>query len=551
MYRLKSIKLYFLSALKLSILGFKNYYFKSLFYNRKLVTYIPSRIFYTPSPFLCESLISIKNDFYKIINTSPTSLWKTSAIDKLKFDNLHSFLWLTKLDRKHSKIITKNIISSWIDNFSNYDPDTWKMEIAAKRIIAWSSNSDLILQDANKTHKEKVFLSLIKQSNFLLKNLNGAQNDSTKIICCAAIILSGIIFSENDLNYKIGLKELEKIIKNYFDKSGFPKSRNPEEVFICTKYLILVREWLKEAQKFVPNFLDEIILKIGNCYSFLSCSNKQFPLFNGGTEINYKYYDIFLKNIKYKFNNKSYSIADLIKIKKKKLELFMDCGNPPADNFARYYQAGCLAIELLSGKHKIVCNSGYGKYLSSKLESLSKSTAAHSTLYINDTSSCIFQKNKIVNKIYGNLLMEKLKIVNKNYVENKNYYFLSASHNGYEKKFGYIHTRSIKVMKGEDKIFGTDELKGNKNYSNLVTFSVRFHIYPGNKIVKTKAGNSVLISLKNNEAWMLNSSTHNFEIEKNIFFGNKNKIINNESVFILDSSNEKKISLNWSIERIS
>ena len=34
----------------------------------------------------------------------------------------------------------------------------------------------------------------------------------------------------------------------------------------------------------------------------LSCSNKQFPLFNGATEINYKDYDIFLKNLKYKFS---------------------------------------------------------------------------------------------------------------------------------------------------------------------------------------------------------------------------------------------------------
>ena len=88
MYRLKSIKLYFLSALKLPLLVFKNYYLRSLFYNRKLVTYIPSRIFYTPSSFLCESLTSIKNDFYKIDDTSPVSLWRISSKDKLKFDNL-------------------------------------------------------------------------------------------------------------------------------------------------------------------------------------------------------------------------------------------------------------------------------------------------------------------------------------------------------------------------------------------------------------------------------------------------------------------------------
>ena len=551
MHRLKSIKLYFLSKLNLFFLSFRNYYFKSILYNKNLVTVTPFRIFYNPSSFLCASLTTISNDFYKIINTSPELLWEISAKDKLKFDNLHNFLWLTKLDRKHSKIVAKDIISSWINSFFDYNSNTWEMEITGKRIIAWASNTDIILQDSTKKYKEKFFLSLIKQSNFLLKNLNRLPYGSTKIICCAAIILSGIIFKENDFNYKVGIKELEKIIKNYFDELGFPKSRNPEEVFVCTKYLILIREWFKEAQKIIPDFLDEIILKTGSCYTFLSCSNEQFPLFNGATEINYKHYDIFLKNLKYKFNNKGYKIANLIKIKNKKVELFMDCGNPPADDFARNYQAGCLAIELFSGKHKIICNSGYGKYLSPEFKTLSKSTAAHSTLYLNDTSSCIFQKNKIINKIYGNLLIEKLKVADKNYVEDKNFYFVAASHNGYEKKFGYTHTRSIKIMKKEDKIFGQDELKKTKNYPNSVIFFVRFHIYPNNKIVKTKAGNSILISLANGEGWMLQSSTHNFEIEKNIFFGNKNKIINNESVFISGSSSETAISINWTVERVS
>ena len=85
--------------------------------------------------------------------------------------------------------------------------------------------------------------------------------------------------------------------------------------------------------------------------------------------------------------------------------------------FAKYYQAGCLSFELISNKQKVICNSGYGKYFSSKFTSLSRSTAAHSTLYINDTSSCIFQKNKFINKIYGNTLVEKHKIIEKNYTE--------------------------------------------------------------------------------------------------------------------------------------
>jgi len=551
MKKLKSIKLYFFSIFNLIFLSLRKLYFKSNFYNKKLVSYIPDRIFYAPSTHLSASLISLHKDFYKINDTSSDLLWKTTIQNKQKFKNLHEFLWLSKLDRKNSKIVTKKIIKSWIDNFFNYEPNTWEIGITAKRIIAWASNTDITLENSEKKYREIFFISLIKQSNFLLKNLKNLAYGPTKIICCSAIILSGMIFKENDLNYKIGIKELEKIIKNFFDEMGFPKSRNPEEVFVCIKYLILIREWFKEAQKPIPDFLNEIIQKCGNCYTFLSCSNKQFPLFNGANEINHKDYDIFLKSSKYKFQDEKNDISDFIKIKKKKFDFFIDCGNPSPNNFAKNYQAGCLSFELISNKQKVICNSGYGKYLSDKLSVLSRSTAAHSTLYINDTSSCTFQKNQFINKVYGNSLIEGHKIIKKNYTEDKDSFLISASHNGYEKKFGYIHTRSVKILKKKDKIFGYDELKKNKKRMIPLIYFIRFHIYPGSKIVKTKAGNSILISLSNGEGWLLQSETNRFRIEKSIFFGNKNKLINNESISISGKIDSDLVSIKWLIEKVS
>ena len=50
-----------------------------------------------------------------------------------------------------------------------------------------------------------------------------------------------------------GLDHLEKIIKYSLDNSGFPKSRNIKTSTFFLKYLILVREWLKESQNEIPN----------------------------------------------------------------------------------------------------------------------------------------------------------------------------------------------------------------------------------------------------------------------------------------------------------
>ena len=81
-------------------------------------------------------------------------------------------------------------------------------------------------------------------------------------------------------------------------------------------------------------------------------------------------------------------------------------------------------------------------------------------------------------------------------------------------------------------------------------YFIRFHIYPNTKVVKTQTGKSILISLPNGEGWLLESDTNNVKIEKDIFLGNKNKIINNESILISGSINKEIILVKWLIERI-
>ena len=94
-------------------------------------------------------------------------------------------------------------------------------------------------------------------------------------------------------------------------------------------------------------------------------------------------------------------------------------------------------------------------------------------------------------------------------------------------------------------------MQKTKKYLNPLFYFISFHIYPDIKIVKTKAGNSIIISLPNGEGWLLKSDTNVFEIEKNIFLGNKRKIITNESVSISGKISEEALSVRWVIERVT
>ena len=168
----------------------------------------------------------------------------------------------------------------------------------SKRSMAWISNADIIL--ANKDdHFQKLFLSsLIKQINFLKKNLAILSHETTKISCLASIILSGLVFKEYFNNYNFGLRELKKIIDIFFDKNGFPKNKNSENLIIFLQYFVLIKEWIKSAQEPVPNYLDEIIEKNLVCLNSFKNESNQLPLFNGVTEKNLNEYTHVSRNHK-------------------------------------------------------------------------------------------------------------------------------------------------------------------------------------------------------------------------------------------------------------
>ena len=65
---------------------------------------------------------------------------------------------------------------------------------------------------------------------------------------------------EKFLNY--GLNLLKKIIKFSFDKEGFPKSRNIRQLNFYLKYFVLIREWLKESQNEIPEYINENVVKV-------------------------------------------------------------------------------------------------------------------------------------------------------------------------------------------------------------------------------------------------------------------------------------------------
>ena len=547
MIGLNSTYIYFLAIKKIFIRSLKEFFFSSNYYNKLLDTEVPSSFLFNPNPYLLSPFVSHKDSLIKISNEDVRNF----KIDlfKNKEKNIHNFLWLNLIDRKNKNVTVQRIIKEWIAKHSKYTKDIWDEDLTSLRIISWISNADLILNTNDKDFNKSFYKNTIRQINFIKKNINNFNDDNKKISSISLLILSGLVFKEYFTYYKIGLKELKKLTDNYFDAYGFPINRNFENLLTFVQYFILIKEWIKSAQETVPEHLEDIIEKNLICLNSLNNPSKKLPLFNGSTDRSLNNFFNYLDKLNYSLKKNLKSVGHVQIVKNNKTTLYFDSGEPPNYKVSKDYQSGPLSFEYSSDKDKIITNCGYGRKISKKIQILSKFTSGQSTLCIDDTSVVKFKKNNLINKVYGSTISNTFKIFDVERKENKENIEISATHNAYLEKFGYLHKRKINFYKKSSSIDGSDYLI-KKHGSSDVNFSIRFHLYPGINTVKTLSGKSILLQTNGNKAWVFSSDELTIDLEKSLFFG-RNKALSNKCIVIYGKTMDRDVNINWKLKKAS
>ena len=518
-------------------------YLNSSIYDKKISIVEGKSLIYKPTLSILSCLIKYDKKKQNIEDFDIETIWNKRGASNGNFVKLQNFFWLFSIDLKSSSKLTQSIIEKWIDRNQKYKNETWKIDILSKRVIAWISNSILTYEDANRKYKNKIDNIINKQINHLLLEIERSNSVDDKLLGCTAIILSGISYkNERFLNF--GLKLLKKIISSSFDNSYFPRSRSIRQLVFYLKYFVLIRELLKESLSNIPDYLDEIIFYLGKSFDLLSSSNQSL-LFNGNHISDQNDFKKYLSRHKYKFLNTQVESGGYAFLKDKNSMICMDIGPSPIKKFSDNYQSGTLSFEFFYKNEKIICNSGYFQNYKKKLNVLSKSSAVHSTLILDNKSICSFNiaKNK------KSLLEKGVKVFEKEIENDKNIWAISSSHDGYVKNYGVIHCRKLNYDTKNLVLKGKDILKKKNNFKKS-NFNIRFHFMPNAKITKTYDNNTVLIELEHS-GWKFNSSDGLIDIESGLFFGNKNRYQENLNINLSGITTEEEQIIKWELIKIS
>ena len=524
----------------------KKIYFNTKQYNHSLKVAATSRIYDIHDIHILGELQDKDNKNYLLAKQFAENVWKINNLKQERIDNLHKFSWLPFLDIKKEKKLGKIIIEAWLKRNSLYQSSSWHLILIANRLVFWITNSSFTISNEDLIYRTKIINSILRQCIHLSKNFSSINNKLDRIYALFSIILVGSTFESYKRLLETSLKNIQIQLKNILDKKGFVESKNIQDQFWLLHHLILIKESLLLSQNSVPEFIDEKIEKVGKIYNSLLYSNETIPLFNGAKYYNCSNFNNFIKSKGYKFikdDNESHFLFG----KTKKLEVLMDANDPPSDFNSNEYQAGCLSFELLYNRTKIITNSGSAKNFSKELSYISQSTAAHTCLTINDTSSCIFQKNPLIKKYYGNSLINKSKVFKREFHNNDLSFSISAGHAGYQEKYGALFERKIIANEGQLLIQGEDTLSISKNDYAFLNFSIRFHVLPEARLVQTHGGD-VLISILN-QGWKFKSQAQNTKIENSLYFANHQNIQETMCIVIEGTLKKDVNKILWSIEK--
>ncbi len=519
-------------------------YLNSNLYDKKISRVFAGGLEYIPPLDILDCIIKVKKRKNLIEDYNIASVWNSNLLTKKDFNKLHSFFWFFTLDLKSSKEVTRSVISNWIQKNKSYNSKSWGINNLSKRIIAWISCSNNFYHGSDETFKIHFTISIKKQINHLIYEIENSEINNDKMLGCTATIMAGLCFKNQTKYLDFGHRLLKKIIDTNFYDDGFPKSRNPRELLFYTKYLILLRELLLNSNNEIPEHLNEIIFYLGKSFNFYFSESSDRFLFNGNHYKDNSDFRDYLKKNGYKFKNTDNCLGGYAIFRDKKNSIIFDIGTSPEKKYSKEYQSGALSFEIFHENEKLITNCGYFQNFKHQLNILSKSTAAHSTLSVDNQSSCKFKKN-----ISGQFVLKNgLKVIKKKIVHDENLWSAEGMHDGYFKKYGILHYRKIEFYPLESLFKGEDRIINKKNIKDI-NFDLRFHLTPESSVTQTQDQKSILIQL-NKSGWKFTCDRNKFGLETGLFFGKKDTYTENKNIYInKDLSKEEEI-IKWELGKI-
>ncbi len=410
----------------------------------------------------------------------------------------HSFEWL--LHMRSTAAFAKCIgwIIDWHDTYGTaFSSDVWRLDITAHRLCAWLSHYDALVSDipyAERQDFHKIIATHYRYLEYWYTHRVIALTPPTQIQCIhalRALICAGLSLGDTTIHIKQMMGTILTILDDIMDADGFVQGHLPTHISVL-KTCLYLRSTLHKMQAGTPEVLDVYVDKMWRVVRFFYNVNMDFAHMAGATGINHQYH-----MIKRLCKNERGVVPCLIDSgymmhKTVGITLYLDAQNRrgyATDN------GGLLGITVHCQKQPLFVACGH----THNMQAVSRYSAAHNTLVINDTNSVPI--GKLQNPTYAKNPYIACTVSTKHSTAG-DWAVIQAAHTGYESAFAVRVERKVGVHTDGNTVQCRDSVIFTGDFAQAVPMdiAIRLHLHPSVKATKLQSGQVLLTFQKKNTA---------------------------------------------------
>jgi uncharacterized heparinase superfamily protein len=453
----------------------------------------------------------------KIVDCRGRSPFEAAAPNREWARVLNGFGWLRHLRAADSALARSNariLVDDWLRK-PEHAPIAWEADVVARRTMAWLSQSPMILADADQGFYHRFLTGLTRQFRWLRAHRGEEPAGLPRLRVALAILATALSVEAFRRFVRPAARRLDDELKRQILDDGGHLCRNPIAVLDALVDLLPVRQALAARGFPVSATLTGAIDRMMPMLRFFRHSDGTLALFNGAGATPM---DLVATVLAYDDGQirpgGTAPDGGYQRLEAPKVVAIFDCGRPPPPEYAAAAHAGTLSFELSSGHDRFVVNCGAPMRPTGDWPRLARTTAAHSTLIVDDHSSAQIRERGILARAWGAILVRGPSRVEVDRTEDETGVTVRASHDGWFADYGLVHVRTLSLSADGAVLAGLDELDGLE-HEDVPPWVVRFHLHPTIRAART-AGGAILLAGHGGEAWEFHCDEIEPEIEESV-----------------------------------
>ncbi len=444
-------------------------------------------------------------------------------------EELYSFSWLrhlcgqtTPLTRVHARTLLKDFLNSR----HKRTPYTHTPSILARRLISLLTQSPVLLEDVDREFYRKFMTYCSRTMHQLKQALRYPLSPYERTHVLTALAYGGLCLEGKEKSLKKTTPLLSGAIADTILPDGGHITRNPQCILDHLLDFLPLQHLYQARNLPVPEELARAIEHIFPMLRLLRHPDGSLALFNGiGNSspglitATFAYDNIHRPPLQ----NAPYSGYE--RVNQGTLSLIADVGVPPL-KFQPVY-AGCLSFECSVGPSRMVTNCGTPSLVNLRDLLAPRLTAAHSTATLNGESSCIFASDsKTLPRFYHRIiralgdpgLTGPTSVPFTRETTPDGGIRLTATHDGYQTRFGVSHQRSWYLSKNGDRLEGEDAFLNDALLpSGTLYTTLRFHLHPSVEAEMDPKNGFIRLTLAHGAIWYFTVDYGTLALEDSVF----------------------------------